>query len=76
MLAGSDGKAHQQAVEVGIKNGADVQVVKGVSAGQNVITSGAYGLPDKTQIKLAQAAPAEEKPGADKGGKSEDKDKD
>jgi len=60
MLAGSDGLAHQQAVKVGIRNGDDVQILEGVSANDKVVTNGAYGLPDKTKIKIEAAeAPAE-----------------
>jgi len=67
MIAGSDGLAHQRAVKVGIRNGDDVQIVEGVSANDKVVTSGAYGLPDKTKIKIEAAeAPAEEaKPSAE-----------
>jgi len=74
MLAGTDGKAHQQSVEVGIRQGDDVQITKGLKPGQTVVTAGAYGLPDNTQIKVAQAAPAgDEKPSADKPGKADEK---
>ena len=60
MLAGSDGLAHQQGVKVGVRNGEDVQVVEGVKEGDKVVTNGAYGLPDKTKIKVAAAeAPAD-----------------
>ncbi len=63
MLAGSDGRAHQQAVKLGIRNGDDVQVLEGVSANDKVVSTGAYGLPDKTKITIAAAEPAgEEKP--------------
>lgn len=67
MLAGSDGLAHQQAVKVGIRNGDDVQILEGVSANEKVVTNGAYGLPDKTKIKVEAAeAPAEgSKPSAE-----------
>jgi RND family efflux transporter MFP subunit len=69
MLAGSDGLAHQQAVKVGIRNGDDVQILEGVAANDKVVTNGAYGLPDKTKIKIEAAeAPAEgSKPSADAG---------
>ena len=62
MLAGADGLAHQQAVKVGIRNGDDLQILEGVTANDKVVTSGAYGLPDKTKIKIEAAAakPAEE----------------
>jgi HlyD family secretion protein len=58
MLAGTDGVAHQQAVKLGIRNGDDVQILEGVSANEKVVANGAYGLPDKTKIKVAEA-PAE-----------------
>jgi multidrug efflux pump subunit AcrA (membrane-fusion protein) len=60
MVAGSDEKAHQKAVKVGIRNGDDAQIVSGLDAGEKVITTGGYGLPDKTQIKLQEAAPEKE----------------
>jgi RND family efflux transporter MFP subunit len=60
MLAGSDGRAHQKAVKLGIRNGDDVQILDGVIASDKVVATGAYGLPDKTKIKVATAeAPAE-----------------
>lgn len=67
MLAGSDGVAHQKAVKLGIRNGDDVQIVEGVTASDKVITNGAYGLPDKTKIKVeaAEAASEGEKPSPD-----------
>lgn len=66
MLAGSDGLAHQKPVKPGIRNGDDVQIVDGLTAADKVVTSGAYGLPDKTKIKVAAAAPdKDEKPSAE-----------
>ena len=51
MLAGTDGKAHQQTVKVGIRQGNSVQIVEGVKAGDRVVGAGAYGLPDGAKIK-------------------------
>ena len=67
MLAGSDGLAHQKPVKLGIRNGDDVQVIAGLNQGDRVVSNGAYGLPDKTKIKIeAAAVPAEEaKPSAE-----------
>jgi len=60
MLAGTDGRAHQKVVKVGIRNGDDVQILEGVTASDKVIATGAYGLPDKTKIKIESAqSPAE-----------------
>jgi multidrug efflux pump subunit AcrA (membrane-fusion protein) len=67
MLAGADGRAHQKPVKLGIRNGDDVQIVDGVTPNDKVIAVGAYGLPDKTKIKIEAAeAPAE---GASEGSK-------
>ena len=68
MLAGSDGLAHQKAVKLGIRNGDDVQILEGVTASDKVVSSGAYGLPDKTKIKIEAAAPAEGSPEGSKEG--------
>jgi HlyD family secretion protein len=59
MLAGSDGRAHQKTVKIGIRNGDDVQILDGVNDGDKVVATGAYGLPDKTKIKIEAAEPAE-----------------
>lgn len=52
MLVGSDGRAHQQAVKTGVKQGDDVEIVDGLKEGQKVVTAGAYGLPDNTKITI------------------------
>ena len=62
MLAGADGRAHQKDVKVGVRQAEQVQIVEGVNAGDRVVTSGAYGLPDNTKIKAeAPTAPKDEK---------------
>ena len=55
MVAGSDGKAHQKAVKLGIRQDDDVQIIEGVSEGDKVVATGAYGLPDNTKIKVEAA---------------------
>ena len=65
MLAGTDGRAHQKAVKLGIRNGDDVQVVDGVTESDKVVSTGAYGLPDNTKIKI-EAAQAPDKESPDK----------
>jgi multidrug efflux pump subunit AcrA (membrane-fusion protein) len=76
MLAGSDGKAHQKAVKVGIRQDDDVQIVEGVSASDKVVTTGAYGLPDNAKIKVEAAEAPGEKGDEKTGGKSADKPED
>jgi len=57
MVVGSDGKAHQKAVKLGIRQDDDLQILEGVTEGDKVVSTGAYGLPDNTKIKVE--APAE-----------------
>jgi len=57
MVAGADGKAHQVSVETGIRQGDRIQITKGLSGGEKVIITGAYGLPDNTKVKIAEAVP-------------------
>ena len=72
MVVGTDQHAHQTEVEVGIRNADLVQITKGLAAGQTVVTTGAYGLPDNTRVKPIQpekqdSSPAEpSKPAAEK----------
>ena len=75
MLAGADGRAHQKAVKLGVRNGDDVQITDGVAKGDKVIATGAYGLPDKTKIKIEAAeTPTEGKDAQDsKNDKKDDK---
>jgi HlyD family secretion protein len=65
MVAGSDNKAHQKTVKIGIKQGDQVQIVEGLAEGERVITSGAYGLPDNTKIRI-EASPEPDKAESDK----------
>jgi HlyD family secretion protein len=68
MLAGKDGLAHQTPVQLGLRGAVETQIIKGVSAGDSVIVSGAYGLPDKTKIKIEAPAQSTEEDNSDKTG--------
>jgi HlyD family secretion protein len=50
MVAGNDGKAHQQNVKAGLHDGDKVQILEGLQAGQKIVGTGAYGLPDNSKI--------------------------
>jgi multidrug efflux pump subunit AcrA (membrane-fusion protein) len=52
IVVGADNRAHLQAVQVGIQNGDQVEITSGLKAGQQVVTSGNYGLPDNTPVKI------------------------
>ncbi len=76
LLAGGDGRAHQQTVKTGIRNAESVQITEGLKEGDLVITSGGYGVPDNTRIKIETSA-APEPAGARAGDKpADDKAKD
>ena len=63
MVVGDDNKAHQVNVEAGIRDGDQVQITKGVKGGEKVVSNGAYGLPNGTKVKVAEAEPSpSEKP--------------
>jgi multidrug efflux pump subunit AcrA (membrane-fusion protein) len=59
LLAGSDKKAHQRVVQVGVKNAELTQIVGGINAGDSVITSGGYAVPDNTAIEIEKASAPE-----------------
>lgn len=59
LLAGADNKASQKPVQLGVKNAELTQIVSGINAGDSVITSGGFAIPEGTAISV-------EKPAADK----------
>jgi multidrug efflux pump subunit AcrA (membrane-fusion protein) len=67
VIAGADKKAHQKPVKLGVQNSEMTQIANGISAGDAVITSGGYALPDGTSIEI-------EKPGQEETGNSQDSD--
>jgi multidrug efflux pump subunit AcrA (membrane-fusion protein) len=65
MIVKSDNRAKLQPVKLGIQNGDEVQINSGLQAGEQVVVSGSYGLPDHTRVKVE--SPAEpEKPDSNK----------
>ena len=69
VVAGSDNIAHQKNVQLGIRGIAETQITSGVNAGESIITTGGYGLPDKTKIKIETPETNE---GAEKSGDKSD----
>lgn len=69
MVVSADSVAHLKEVSTGIEDNGMVQIVSGVSAGDQVITKGAYALDDGTKIKVVSGAgdgsakPDDAKPG-------------
>jgi len=56
MVVGPDNHAHLQTVEVGIQNTGQIEITSGLKANQRVITRGAYGLPDGTEVKIENSS--------------------
>jgi len=52
MQVSADNHANQKAVKVGVHQGDSLQIVEGLQAGDRVVASGAYGLPDKSKITV------------------------
>jgi Cu(I)/Ag(I) efflux system membrane fusion protein len=51
-----DGRVSRAAVATGIQKDGRVEIKSGLSAGQKIVASGAYGVPDGTEVE-AQSAP-------------------
>jgi multidrug efflux pump subunit AcrA (membrane-fusion protein) len=74
MVVDSQSQASSRDVKTGIATGQQVQIVSGLKPGETVVTEGAYGLPDKTKVKIEK--PETEASGADAKDKDTDKDDD
>ena len=59
MLIGTDQVVHAVTVNTGIRQDDDVQILSGLQAGQQVVTQGAYGLPDGARVTISSPEPAE-----------------
>ncbi len=54
MVVKPDGRAYSQTVKTGVQQGSLIQILSGLKPGQEVIIGGAYGLPDKTKVKVTR----------------------
>jgi multidrug efflux system membrane fusion protein len=52
MVVDSQSQASSRDVKIGIQSGQQVQIVSGLKPGEMIVTEGAYGLPDKTKVKI------------------------
>jgi HlyD family secretion protein len=59
LVAGTDKKAHQKVVELGVRNAELSQIAAGINAGDLVIVSGGYAVPDGTAIEIEKPVPDE-----------------
>jgi HlyD family secretion protein len=66
MVVGSDSLAHERAVQVGVRQADEVQIIGGLQEGEQVITFGGLGLEDKAKVTI-------QKTGESKGSDSDKK---
>ncbi len=74
MVAGADGRAHKQEVQVGIRDNDRAQITAGLNPGVQVITTGAYGLPDNAKVKIEPMAGGDGRGKSGKSGKTAEQD--
>jgi len=68
VLVVDGGVAHQRAVDCGIEEGGLVQILSGLKPGEQVVTTGAYGMDDGTKVKVVTAEEMEKDAGGSKPG--------
>jgi RND family efflux transporter MFP subunit len=71
VVAGSDQKAHQKTIQVGVTNQTLTQAASGINAGDSVITSGGYAIPDGTVIQIQKPGQEEKQDSGDSATKPE-----
>lgn len=71
MVVDSQNQASSRDVKTGIQTGQQVQIVSGLKPGEVVVSEGAYGLPDKTKVKIEKP---ETEAAAGEGAKEKDDD--
>src|SRR4051794_6474038 len=64
MTVSGSNTAHLKKVEVGVHEGDKVQILSGLSPGDQVITVGAVGLEDKAKVRVVQPGEKDEEPDA------------
>lgn len=71
MVIDANNVTHQRKIETGISDGNEVQVIRGLKAGERVVTSGAYAMDNGTKVTIvpgsdaAGVEPDAKKPGDD-----------
>jgi len=73
LLAGTDNKAHQRIVQIGVENSELTQIASGINAGDPVITTGGFGIPDGTAIHVEKSGADEKDDKGDSSDKPADK---
>jgi HlyD family secretion protein len=72
MVVDSESVAQSRDVKTGVRNKDQVQIVSGLKPGEQVVSQGAYGLPDKTKVKVERPSAANGESNAGKDDKAKD----
>lgn len=75
LIAGTDRKAHQKVVQLGVRNSDLTQITSGINEGDPIIVSGGYAVPDGTAIEIEKPSGGD-KDSKDKQSGQPEKDKD
>jgi len=63
MVVGTDSKAHQKKIEIGVREPDKLQVLNGLAAGEKVITVGGVGLEDGAKVRVGSSQEPEKPSG-------------
>jgi multidrug efflux pump subunit AcrA (membrane-fusion protein) len=72
MVVDSANMAQTRDVKTGVRASQEVQIVSGLNAGEMVVSEGAFGLPDKTKVKIEKSNAASSENDAGKDEKAKD----
>jgi multidrug efflux pump subunit AcrA (membrane-fusion protein) len=72
MVINSQSQAESREVKTGIQTGDQAQIVTGLKPGEQIISQGAYGLPNKTKVRIEKPEKPEKPESASSGDKSKD----
>ena len=62
MIVRSDSRVYRRDVSTGIEENGTIQILSGLTEGDRIVATGAYGLPDKTKVKAEPASSSGTKP--------------
>jgi multidrug efflux pump subunit AcrA (membrane-fusion protein) len=71
LVVGADSTVHRKTIETGARDGDKVQILSGVSAGEQVVTAGGVGLDDNAKVRIVKPGAKDE--AREAGGKGEQK---
>jgi len=71
LVVSGDSTVHRKTIETGARDGGKVQILSGVSAGEQVVTAGGVGLDDNSKVRIVKPGAKDE--AGDAGGKGEQK---